>query len=152
VEIWSGWICSSDGRHKKQLQGFGGRTGKRTLRRWIFIDWTNNIKEDLNTDLPLNALIIMIIINRRRCRLSRIRPLGLFRFRAYFSETYGSIGSLVGLLGRGIGPTQDLCLHTRQLQHRKTRIHIRASSGIRTHDSSVRTCLRLLSHWDRQML
>jgi hypothetical protein len=33
-------------------------------------------------------------------RLSRIRPLGVFRFRILFSETYESIGQLVGLLVR----------------------------------------------------
>jgi len=42
--------------------------------------------------------------HRRRRRLSRIRPLGVYRFRIYFSETYESVGQLVGLLGRGIGP------------------------------------------------
>jgi hypothetical protein len=46
--------------------------------------------------------------------LSRIRPLGLFRFRIYFSETYKSIRQLVGILGRGISPTQGLYLHTGQ--------------------------------------
>jgi hypothetical protein len=70
-------------------------------------------------------------------RLSNIRPLGLFRFRIYLSETYESVGQLVGLLGRGIGPTQGLYLH-RTTQHRKMRRHIHASSGIRTHDPSVR--------------
>jgi hypothetical protein len=43
----------------------------------------------------------------------------------------------------------------RTTQHRKTRTHIHASSGIRTHDPSVlaaedSTCLRTLGHWDRQ--
>jgi hypothetical protein len=60
---------------------------------------------------------------------------------------------LVGLLGRGIGPTQGLYLH-RITQHRKTRTHMHASSGIRTHDPSVRAaedskCLRLRGHWER---
>jgi hypothetical protein len=59
----------------------------------------------------------------------------------------------VGLLGRGIGPTQGLYLH-RTTQHRKTRTNIHASSGYRTHDLSGRaaedsTCLRPHSHWDR---
>jgi hypothetical protein len=53
-------------------------------------------------------VIIIIII------LSRIRPLGVLRFRIYFSETYESIGQLVGPPGRGIGPTQGLYLHTGQ--------------------------------------
>jgi len=60
---------------------------------------------------------------------------------------------LVGLLGRGISPTQGLYLHS-TTQHRKTRTHIHASSGIRTPDPSVRaledsTCLRLRCHWGR---
>jgi len=55
-------------------------------------------------------------------------------------------GQLVGLLERGISPTQSLYLH-RTTQHRKTRTHIHASSGSRTHDPSIRaaedsTCLR----------
>jgi hypothetical protein len=36
-------------------------------------------------------------------RLSRIRPLGLLRFRILFSETYESLGQLVGLFGGGGG-------------------------------------------------
>jgi hypothetical protein len=47
-------------------------------------------------------------------------------------------GQLVGLLGWGIGPTQGLYLR-RTTRHRKTRTYIRATSGIRTHDPSVRT-------------
>jgi hypothetical protein len=86
-------------------------------------------------------------------RLLRIRPLGLFRFQNLFSETYESIGQMVGLLGRVIGSTQGPYLH-RTTQHRKTRTHIHVSSGIRTHDPSVRaaedsTCLRPLGHWNR---
>jgi hypothetical protein len=65
-------------------------------------------------------------------------------------------GQLVGLLGRGISPTQGLYLH-RTTQHRKKKnadIHIHASSGIRTHDPSVQavedsTCLRQRDHWSR---
>jgi hypothetical protein len=38
----------------------------------------------------------------------------------------------VGLLGRGISPSEALYLHTEQNKHK-----INASSGIRTHDSSV---------------
>jgi hypothetical protein len=60
---------------------------------------------------------------------------------------------LVGLLGRGISPTQGLYLH-RTAQHRKTRTHIHASSGIRARDPSVptvedSTCLRQRGHWVR---
>jgi hypothetical protein len=46
----------------------------------------------------------------------------------------------VGLLGRGISPSQGLYLHTEQHKHRiiahNTDIH--TLSGIRTHDPSVR--------------
>jgi len=70
------------------------------------------------------------------------------------SETYESIsGHFVGLLGREISPSQGHYLH-RTAQHRKERTHIHTSSGIRTHDPSVRsvkdrTCLRRRGHWDR---
>jgi hypothetical protein len=57
-------------------------------------------------DLQSSIFIIIVIVI-----FSRIRPLGLFRFRIYFSEAYESIGQLVGLLGRGISPTQGLYLH-----------------------------------------
>jgi len=62
-------------------------------------------------------------------------------------------GHLVEFLGRGIGRMQGLYLH-RRTQHTKTRTDIHASSGIRTHDSSLRavedrTCLRPRGHWDR---
>jgi hypothetical protein len=61
-------------------------------------------------------------------------------------------GHLVGLLGREIGPMKGLYLHG-TTQHRKTRTHVHASSGIRTHDPSVRAvedtmCLRLRGHGD----
>jgi hypothetical protein len=90
---------------------------------------------------------------RRRRRISRIRPLGLFRFQnLFFLKLMNIFGQLVGLLGRGISPTQGLYLH-RTTQHRKTRTHIHSSIRIRTRDPSVRaaedsTCLRPLGHWD----
>jgi hypothetical protein len=45
----------------------------------------------------------------------------------------------------------------RTTQDGKTRTHIHASSGIRTHDASVRgaedsACLRPLGHWDRHII
>jgi len=43
---------------------------------------------------------------------------------------------LVGLLGRGIRPSQDLCLH-KTAQYRKSLTYAHASSGIRTHDPSA---------------
>jgi hypothetical protein len=57
------------------------------------------------------------ILNHHRhhhYRFSRIRPLGLFRLRIYFLELMNLCGHLVGLLGRGISPTQGLYLHTEQ--------------------------------------
>jgi hypothetical protein len=45
----------------------------------------------------------------------------------------------VGLLGRGISPSQGRYLHTGQHKHRiNAHIDIHALSGIRTHDPSVR--------------
>jgi hypothetical protein len=44
----------------------------------------------------------------------------------------------VGLLGRGISPSQGLYLHTDQHKHTiNAHTHIHALSGIRTHDPSV---------------
>jgi hypothetical protein len=61
----------------------------------------------------------------------------MFRFRIYFLKLMNPFGQSIGLLGGGIGPTQGLYLH-RTTQHRKTRTHIHASSGIRTHNPSFR--------------
>jgi hypothetical protein len=69
-------------------------------------------------------------------------------------ENYESIfGYLVGLLGRGISPSQGHYLQ-RRAQHRKAPTHIHPSSGIRTHDPSIRefenrTCLSPRGYWDR---
>jgi hypothetical protein len=61
-----------------------------------------------------------------------------WKLRIYLDlEIMNLFGQLVGLLGRGTGPTQGLCLR-RTTKHRKTWTHIHASSGIRTHDPSVR--------------
>jgi hypothetical protein len=64
---------------------------------------------------------------------------------------------LVGLLGRGIGPTQGVYLHTGQHKHREKQTHIHASSRIGTHDPSVgaaeeSTCIRPHGHWDRHVI
>jgi hypothetical protein len=69
----------------------------------------------------------------------------LVKHRDNFTFTFTCFGHLVGLLGRGIGPSQGHYLH-RTAQHRKMRTHIHASSGIRTRYPSVRavedrTCL-----------
>jgi len=63
-------------------------------------------------------------------------------------------GHLLGLLGRGISPTQGLYLH-RTTQHRKWRTPIHIPSGIRTRDPNFRTvedsmCLRPCAHWNRR--
>jgi hypothetical protein len=67
-----------------------------------------------------------------------------FSFVIFFTQT-------VGLLGRGISPSQDRCLYTGQ--HTDTH----ALSGIRTHDPSVRasedsSCLRPHRYCGRQFL
>jgi len=59
-------------------------------------------------------------------------------------------------LWTGIGPSEGLYLH-RTTKHRKTRVCVHVSRGIRTHDPSVRgvhdtTRFRLFGHWDRQSL
>jgi hypothetical protein len=71
--------------------------------------------------------------HRHRCRrrLSRSRPVGMYRFRIYFLKLMNLFGQLVGLLGRGIGPTQGLYLHS-TTQYRKAQTHIHASIGNRT--------------------
>jgi hypothetical protein len=64
----------------------------------------------------------------------------------------------VGLLGRVISPSQGRYLHTRQHKHRMdAHTNIRALSGIRTHNPSVRanedsSCLRPHGHSHRQNL
>jgi len=86
-------------------------------------------------------------------RLSRIRPLGLFRFKIYFLK-------LTNLLDRW--QDSDWERHDarppathRTTQRKKTRTYIHASSGIRNCGPSFRAaevsmCFRLLDHWDRQ--
>jgi hypothetical protein len=68
----------------------------------------------------------------------------------------GSYTQSVGLLGRGISPSQGLYLHIEQRKHRKSahNTNIHAFSEIRTHDPSVRasediSCLRLRGQCDR---
>jgi hypothetical protein len=74
-----------------------------------------------------------------------------FSFVIFYTQT-------VGLLGPVISPSQDLCLHTEQQNHRINlhNIHIHASSRIRTHDTSVRaskdgSCLRPRGRCDRHV-
>jgi hypothetical protein len=92
----------------------------------------------LSKSLKIKIHNVILHHHRRRRRLSTIRPRGLFRFHnLIFLKLMNLFGQLVGLLGRGIAPTQGLYLH-RTTQHRKTRTHIHASSGIRTHHPSFR--------------
>jgi hypothetical protein len=76
--------------------------------------------------------------------------LDLGRFFSFLIRT-----QLVGLLGRGISPSQGCYLHTGQHKHRiNAHIDIHALSGIRTHDPSVQAgegslCLRPSADCDR---
>jgi len=90
---------------------------------------------------------------RRRRRLSRIRRLGLFGSEFIFWNLwiYWTIGRTPWTGDRP--DARPLPAH-RVTQHTKTRTRIHASSGIRTHDPSVRlaedrTCRRPLVHWDQ---
>jgi hypothetical protein len=72
------------------------------------------------------------------------------------SELMDLFGHLEGLLGRGISPTQGLYLYTGQhnTTQKNAETHPCGSSGIRSHDPSVRavedsTCLRPHGYWDR---
>jgi hypothetical protein len=65
-----------------------------------------------------------------------------------------NLRQLFGLLGRVVGPTQGLYLHTGQHKHIKTQTHIHAPRMIRTCDLNIRatedsTCLRPFGYWDR---
>jgi hypothetical protein len=83
--------------------------------------------------------------------LSRITPCSQFRFRIIFWN-YESFGCFWWDSLDGIGPSQGLYLH-RIAQNRETRTYVHVSSGIRTHDPSVRaaqdlTYLRSCCRWD----
>jgi hypothetical protein len=77
-----------------------------------------------------------------------VGPCPLLQFRNLFTQS-------VGLLGRGISPSQGNYLYTGQHKHRiNSHTDIHAPSGIRTHDPSVResediSCLRERSHRDQ---
>jgi hypothetical protein len=71
--------------------------------------------------------------------------------KRFVSLQFLNLRHSVGLLGRGISPSQGHYLTQTQNKH-KSDIH--ALSGIRTHDPSVRagedsSCLRLRGHRDR---
>jgi hypothetical protein len=73
-----------------------------------------------------------------------------FSFLTFFTQT-------VGLLGRGISPSQGRYLRTGQHKHKiNAHADIHAFSEIRTHDPSVRakediSCLRPRGHCDRRL-
>jgi hypothetical protein len=94
-----------------------------------------NIRIMINIDVKRSVVVIIIIIIIIIFQV--IGHLWPVRFRILKSELYESIWTLVGLLGRVISQMQGLYLH-RTTQHRKTRTHIHAPSGIRTREPSVR--------------
>jgi hypothetical protein len=103
----------------------------------------------------LNESSIKYMISSLSSSSFKVWANGLFRFRSLTSEIMNLFGQLVGLLGRGISPTQGLYLH-RTTQHRKKRTHIHDPSRIRTCYPNVRaaeesTCLRPRGHWNRQV-
>jgi hypothetical protein len=73
-----------------------------------------------------------------------------FSFVIFFTQT-------VGLLGRGISPSQGHYLHTGQHKHRiNSHTDTHSSSGIRTQDPSIRasedsSCLRERGHCDKRI-
>jgi hypothetical protein len=77
---------------------------------------------------------------------SFVEPWPLFQFPKTYTQS-------VGLLGRGISPSQGRYPHTEQHKQNK-RTHIQALSGILTHDPCVlasedSSCLRPRGHCDR---
>jgi hypothetical protein len=74
----------------------------------------------------------------------------LFQFLDLFTQS-------VGLLGRGISPSQSRYLHTQDRENiEQTHTDIHVSSGIRTHDPSVRagedgSCFLPRGHCDRHV-
>jgi hypothetical protein len=140
-----------------------GRAGYKTS---VILKYDSRVSSEIRNGYHLNAIIeyypYTILLGkgmkwcdtRRHHHLSRIRPLGLFPFRTYFSENYESIWKIGRTPWTGDEPNARPIPTQRTTQHRKTLTHIRASSGIRTHDPCVRTaenstCLRPLGHWDR---
>jgi hypothetical protein len=82
----------------------------------------------------------------------RVRPSVLFPSQLIWN--YGSYRQSVGLLGRAISPVARPLPTQDNTNTEDTRTDIYASSGIRTHDSSVRAsedilCLILNGHCDR---
>jgi hypothetical protein len=75
------------------------------------------------------CLFLLLFLLPRRLRLSCLFPFRIIlKFKSYRES--------VGLLGRGISPTQGWYLHgTTQTEQKQT--DIRASRGIRTHDPSI---------------
>jgi hypothetical protein len=108
---------------------------------------------------PLSSPLFLTLSTMMHSRLWQfpifMAPQGFVGSWPLFFSVSWSYTQSVGLLGRGISPSQDLYLHTEQHKHRinahNTDIH--ASSEIRTHDPSVRasedsSCLRPRGHCD----
>jgi hypothetical protein len=100
----------------------------------------------------LSFLAIIIIIIIIMAVQPFVGPWPLFSVSWSYTQS-------VGLLGRGISPSQGRYLHTEQHKNRinahNTDIH--ALSGVRTHDPSVWanedcSCLRPRGHWYRPLL
>jgi hypothetical protein len=96
-------------------------------------------------------IIIIIII------VVGYRGLDLFAcsfFRNYFSETYESIGQLVGLLGWGIGQKQGLYLHAGE--HNTEKRGHTSMPGVVLEPTipaaEESTCFGPLDHWKRRLL
>jgi hypothetical protein len=93
----------------------------------------------------LQFLFLLLPLSHRAC------------VKRFVSLQFLNITQSVGLLGRGIRPTQGLYLHRTTQTQNKTLTNIHALSGIRNHDPSVRaaediSCLRTRGHCDRLLL
>jgi len=108
---------------------------------YIFCVYTV-IANDVSDYMNLLLRIAHIICNHSLClhnhhRLSRIRTVGLFRFRTYFLKLMNLLDSWKDSLD-GRSTRRKASAYTGQHKHSKMRTHIHASGGIRTHDPSVR--------------
>jgi hypothetical protein len=108
---------------------------------------TNNFNIIL-TNLGISRGSIHSFIHSSMALRTLLDPGLFFSFVIFFTQS-------VGLLGRGISPSQGRYLHTGEHKHRiNAHTGIRALSGIWSHDSNVRawedsSCLRPRGHCDR---
>jgi hypothetical protein len=120
-------------------------------RRIVFIYVFRPVFMNYVTSLPVTWIILLLLLLLLLLWLQPfVGPWPLFKF---LDPTQS-----VGLLERGISPSQSLNLHTEQHKHRinahNTAIH--ALTGNRTHDPGLRasedsSCLRPHGHCDRQL-